>query len=812
MPVLSTTTKAILWSVQFLLVLALLLLSQFNNTNLLGSPLKLNADLTSLFDSPVASNESRNGAGRKHIADKISQKASRSNIVLVSASDLELAIEQADLFAKNLSNLALVSSVQANFSQMAQLSDISNDYLPYKHQLLSQEMRQLLKKGSSDELFSYQFALLNQVANQAISLTIEQAPHLALADFLSRPLFGSSALVLKNEHLVSQYKDRHFVLVSFSTNSDGININTAQQFVSQFKQIIDQQKLAKSEVEYLYTGAIFYTSKASSTGQNEMMLYGSISLIATLLLILVVYRNVTAMLATFTLIGISFVYGYLALSLFYAQISIIALIFSVTLIGIAADYSFHALTQLRFTKFNASSSKQPLANIRSSLLMSYLTTGAGYSLLLLAPFALFQHIAVFTLFGLLGALLTVLLLYPLFLPLLRSEERNKAQGKDVAVMPSFAIKLNKLQQCFVSFIAQYKIFAMTVFVGVILAMSLVQFDNDIRGYYTADAKLQASETKVKAVLKQKWDLQYFLLEANSSQALLELEEQLVAKLTEQVNEQQLSGFSALSQWLPSITKQISNQAMLSQAVAQGKMANLQGMLVNADWHFEETFTPLLPNEWFESHLGKMFKSQWLQLDNKFYSVVRLAGVKSPVGLTELADEMKTKQSSAGKVTLIDKAGSISAQLEKFSQHLIWVILAAVVAALLVFISRYGLHVALLAVISPVFSLMLALLASFYVQDQLTIFNLVAGILILALGLDYSVFYAEHGLDKKVTLTTVMSALSSVFVFAILMLSSMTAISSFGLTVFIGVLFTFILAPIVTLANGQSKINKGDRHE
>lgn len=825
LPVLSTATKAIIWSVQFLLVLVLLLFSQFNNTNLLGSPLKLNADLTSLFDSPVASTESSgndqhnnsDAVAQKQVADKISQAASKSNLVLVGAAHLEVAIKQADLFANKLSSLALVSSVQVNFSQMAQLSDISSYYLPFKQQLLSQEMKQLLSKGSSEELFSYQFSLLNQVANQAISLTIEQAPHLALADFLSRPLFGSSALVLKNEHLVSQYKDRHYVLVSFSTNSDGININTAQQFVSQFKQIIDQQvfaqdklaqkNLTENQVEYLYTGAIFYTSKASSTGQSEMMLYGGISLIATLLLILLVYRNITAMLATFMLIGISFVYGYLALSLFYTQISVIALIFSVTLIGIAADYSFHALTQLKFSQFTASSSKQPLASIRSSLLMSYLTTGAGYSLLLLAPFALFQHIAVFTLFGLFGALVTVLLLYPLFLPLLRSKEQSDKQSKEPAVMPAFTASLNKLQQGFIAVIAQYKIFACTIFVTVVLAMSLVDFDNDIRGYYTADAELQSSEIKVKAVLKQKWDLQYFLLAANSSQALLELEEQLVTKLLSQVNETQLSGFSAVSQWLPSIAIQKENKRLLNQAVQQGKMASLQSMLVQADWHFEPTFTPLLPADWLESHLGKMFKSQWLEFDNKFYSVVRLAGVKHPAELAELAQSIKTEKGTAGQVILIDKAGSISAQLAKFSQHLIWVILAAVVAALLVFITRYGLRVALLAVASPVFSLMLALLCSFYLQSYLTIFNLVAGILILALGLDYSVFYAEHGLHKKVTLTTVMSALSSVFVFAILMLSSMTAISSFGLTVFIGVLFTFVLAPIVTLANGQSKINK-----
>lgn len=814
LPILSSNTKAQLWCLQFIVVLALLLVSQLSDKHLLGKPLKLNADLTSLFDSNLdagVDNDSENGAdadkfAQAQVADKISQAGSSQNIILVGAPSLDIAIEGADALAKKLNQFSLVSSVQTNFSKMAQLSDISQQYLPFKQQLLSSAMTKVLAEGSSDDIFAYQFSLLNQVANQAVSRTIEQAPQLALADFLSRPLFGRSALALKNEHLVSKYQNKHYVLVSFGTDSDGINIDSAQQFTAQFNELVSNESLTsagQAELDYIYTGAVFYTSKASSTGQGEMMLYGGISLLATLLLIAFVYRNLTAIVATFTLIAISFVYGYLALSLFYTEISIIALIFSVTLIGIAADYSFHALTQLKFTAFNADNSQAPLADIRASLLMSYLTTGAGYALLLLAPFALFQHIAVFTLFGLLGALVTVLLLYPVFLPLLN----NKSSNNHLVNLPRFAVALSQLQQRLLKIIAKQKLFAITFFVGVLGLMSLVHFDNDIRGYYSADAQLQANENEVKAILKQKWDLQYFLVQANSAQALLELEEQLVAQLALQVRAGQLSGFSAISQWLPSISKQKANKQLLNEAVQQGKMAKLQSMLSQGDWQVEQAFTPLLPEQWLQSHLGKMYQNQWRPYDDKFYSVVRLAGTQNTTVLTSIAQQVLSSSDSSGQVLLIDKAGSISTQLAQFSRHLTWVIIAAVFAALLVFISRYGLQVALLAVATPLFSLMLALLVSFYLQAHLTIFNLVAGILILALGLDYSVFYAEHGLHKKVTLTTVTSALSSVFVFAILMLSSMNAISSFGLTVFIGVLITFVLAPIVTLANGQSKINK-----
>jgi len=156
------------------------------------------------------------------------------------------------------------------------------------------------------------------------------------------------------------------------------------------------------------------------------------------------------------------------------------------------------------------------------------------------------------------------------------------------------------------------------------------------------------------------------------------------------------------------------------------------------------------------------------------------------------------------VFFIDKADDISAQLTLFSQQLIWLLIAAIAAAFAVFIWRYSFIMALVGVIIPTFSVVIALLLSQLIQGDLNIFNLVAALLIIALGLDYSVFYAEHGLIKKVTLTTLTSALSSVFVFAMLIFSSMSVIASFGLTIFIGVLSAFLLAPIVTLASSGTK--------
>jgi len=69
------------------------------------------------------------------------------------------------------------------------------------------------------------------------------------------------------------------------------------------------------------------------------------------------------------------------------------------------------------------------------------------------------------------------------------------------------------------------------------------------------------------------------------------------------------------------------------------------------------------------------------------------------------------------------------------------------------------------------------------------------LLIIALAIDYVIFYQEHGLQAKTFLAISLSALSSAAVFGILAFSATPAVSSFGLTVLIGIVSIFMLAPI-----------------
>lgn len=755
--------KAIVWLIQFGLLIALLLYNQLTN------PLALNSDIGAIFSSNQADNLAK-------ITSKIEQQATRSQIVLVGATKIEDAIAAADVLAAKLQQTAGVASVNVIFEQLPSIESLISDNIAAKHLLLSDKYRALLTENDSDALYRYQFSMLNQVANQAVALSLEQDPSLSLGDFFSRPLVASSGLSPYQDRLISHYDNKDYVFVSFTSAKSGIDIAASQALVANLASLSEQ-----SEVEYLYTGSIFYASEASATGQFEMSLYGGLSLVAMLIMIALVYRNALAIILTLTLIGVSFVYGYLALGVVYDEISVIALVFSVTLIGISADYSFHALTELKHGQYHAN---KPLATIYSSLIMSYLTTGAGYLVLMLAPFVLFKQIAIFTIFGLLGALITVLLLYPIVASAINSKR---------AQLPQFIRAINSGHQSLTNSISVRKYLVIPLVLLTLIAGYHTEFNDDIRDFYSVSQTIKNNEYKVKAILKQKWDLQYVLLEASSEQALLEREEAIRPELAELIEVGALNQYSAISQWLPSTKMQLNNLALMQQAQQNGLFIPLNQLLGLTDWSVNQRDNLLGVAQWFESSLGQMYKLQWLIQDDKFYSVIRLSGISDLAAISD-------KLAPLANVYFVDKASQISQQVTQFRELLLYILAAAVVAAFVVFCLRYGIAVAARAIVSPVFALILALCLSALIQQQLNIFNLVAGVLILALGLDYSVFFAEHGFEQKITLTTLMSGLSSIFVFAILIFSSMPAIQSFGLTVFIGVLIVFVLAPQVVKAN------------
>jgi predicted exporter len=89
-------------------------------------------------------------------------------------------------------------------------------------------------------------------------------------------------------------------------------------------------------------------------------------------------------------------------------------------------------------------------------------------------------------------------------------------------------------------------------------------------------------------------------------------------------------------------------------------------------------------------------------------------------------------------------------------------------------------------------------------------DLVSLVLVLGMGVDYGVFVVDSARDPKhlgaTLLSILLSALTTVFAFGALALSSHPALRSIGLTSGLGMVLAFVLAPTALALTGERRRN------
>ena len=81
-------------------------------------------------------------------------------------------------------------------------------------------------------------------------------------------------------------------------------------------------------------------------------------------------------------------------------------------------------------------------------------------------------------------------------------------------------------------------------------------------------------------------------------------------------------------------------------------------------------------------------------------------------------------------------------------------------------------------------------------DPINIFHYLAILLVLGIGIDYTIFFAESRSGNRcIMLAVLSSAITTILSFGLLSLSSTQALSGFGKTVFLGILFALAFSPV-----------------
>jgi len=695
---------------------------------------------------------------------------SQQLIVLISGKNALKAHHALADSVNDIANVAILPTPEPS------LSDIAEFYTPYRHNFLTPSYLENIDNSQAlQQLATNQIV---QLANPFVSATIATAPRLNLADYLQVTLSNLSDIEFEQGVAFVNTEDQRYFISRLQVSLDGLDLNTSTDISIKLQQLFSDIRMSH-QVDLLYSGILFHTAESTAQAKAEISTFGVFSVIAVLLLIWVVFRSLLPLLTALWVLSIACVYGFIAMLLFFDSLHLLTLVFAVTLIGVVIDYCFHALVYADSQGANgkANSAKihknNPLAK---PLILGFITTAIGYFILIFSPLSLLSQVAVFMIFGLFGALITVLILLP------------ELRGFAKITRSTSAIAFSQRGVDFFNHALNYKMLIISVFGLVLLILVManpIKFNDDVRLLNSSPTWLISQEVKVAKLLDYQGS-QRLMIKADTPQAMLEIQEQVIDRLGATQANIRVKGIDKL---LPSIKRQQQHYSLLAKADKLGKFQAV--LAISALVDPIKAFVPLTFEAFLQGPLaaiGQSYTAIYTAEDHQYALWMELS--QTPLSTANILWLSENKN-----VALYDTASDVSNALSQYRQGVLWLLISAFFVVTVILFAKYGLKAGALSSIATIGSALLALTLSQLFSSHLNIFNLLAVLLIIALAIDYVIFYHEHGLQAKTFLAISLSALSSSAVFGILVFSTTPAVSSFGLTVMIGIVSIFILAPI-----------------
>ena len=294
-----------------------------------------------------------------------------------------------------------------------------------------------------------------------------------------------------------------------------------------------------------------------------------------------------------------------------------------------------------------------------------------------------------------------------------------------------------------------------------------------------------------------------LVKAKSEEQLLQRLEQLSQQFNIWKAEGVIQGLQSASQFVPSIQTQKANYQLVKSIYSkQGEVLSKTLNLTNPI-EFNQPFNPLLVEDYLNSPVSESLGFLWLgEISGKYASVIVLSDINNPSNVPLLVEEYIAQETD---ISVLDKATEISTIFAHYRVFISEVLLAAYFAIGLLLVWRYGLQLAFKVLIPPFIAGLVALAITVLFAIPITIFNLLALLLVLGIGIDYTLFFAEqkeNESSENTLLAITLSAITTVLSFGLLALSETQAIHGFGVTVLTGIVCAWLLAPLAMKNRGK----------
>ena len=615
------------------------------------------------------------------------------------------------------------------------------------------------------------------------ALPLAEDPFALFDDWLAELPFRQFRLDLEDGWLGVRAADTSWVLVNAELAGSAFEPTLQRELQTALATAEQELQQRWPAIQILRVGAVFHAATARESAEREMNVIGVGSLLGIVILLLLAYRSLTPLALGLLSVGIGLCAAALISLAVFGRLHLMTLVFGASLIGEAIDYAIQFFSA-RLGAGPEWDSRQGLKSILPGLAVALATSVVGYSVLGLTPFPAVRQIAVFAISGLIAAWLSVVLLLPWWL----SRPTMQTPGP-LLTLPAKWLDFWRVRISGRTFL---------LLAGSLLLLAApgwlrLTADDDVRTLIQPTPTLMAQEAHLRALTGMEAGSQFFLIEGDNAEQVLQHEESLVQRLA-------ATGITTqgVSRFVPSCLRQRENQAMLKASLAAQRAAlDEAGFRAEALRTWQDAVgrdqACLTPTDWLAAPMSTPFRHLWLGATaNGQSSVLLPAGYRSVDILAAAATDLPG-------VSLVDKPGAVSRLFGEF-RRLGGLLLAAATALVFAVLAwRYGLRGGGAVLLPTLLAQAIALGVLGYAGSALNLFHVLALVLVLGVGVNYAIFLVE-GLrggprrQSAALLGVLLSAATTLLSFGLLGLSATPALAGFGITLAIGISIAVTLSP------------------
>ncbi|MCK5121039.1 MAG: MMPL family transporter [Methylococcales bacterium] len=604
---------------------------------------------------------------------------------------------------------------------------------------------------------------------------------IALQDPLLLTLNGFQSIAGQMQQVLSQ--DGHYQNLVLETAMAGLDAPQQSRIQTAIKQVfntLNQQSLYQLEM----TGVPIFAVATQTLIQGDITKVSILSSVALVLLFLLIFRSFSVSFQVFTLLAIVILSAILSTYLVFGYVHGMTVAIGSTLVGICIDYPIHAVAHAQSVDSSVRR-VAVIAKIWPSMLLGGITTMIGYVALGASGYPGFQQVAVYAATGILVSLLLTRFIFP---GLLTSNNYHQLK---IPLIASWAVFCQRFRPWLITLLLMV--------LGVsMLGLKSLHWMKDMQELTPELDYLKQNDKRIRARMTSIEPGRFVLVTGQTIEAALQKTEAVYPVLDQLKQKGQLSDYFGLYPWLLSARQQQHNQTLLqtylttdNQSLWQ-QVLKQQGLSVKrlGDLVYAPTESLLL-DQVLNTSVKKIIDSRIIKGKQQTIIMIWL-GEHQPKVVQKAMDEIDGVQYFSQR----DMLNNMTKDYTDRAQILLMIGMTLIILLLIV---RYkSLFKAIQTLLPAVLSAFLILAVWSFTGVAISFLHLVGFLLVVAICVDYGIFYQENrGGDISLTYQAMAaSMLTSALAFGSLITAESTSLRILASVVAVGVLLGFVLCPLI----------------